>query len=185
MTTKNKKGARICAQSGCQLLSSKQSSEASTLVWIVATFIIVAIMAVFFIFMSMIYINNGKSETSVSVTYENSELSATRALIGFLESDAGNGGKIYDLTFNAGIGDGKENERKKIFEDKARAFLQKNYASEDSGLILISGKNQIYSVSNNPISDSSGEAGPTFSGSTKIDFPIPSDRQLKLEVYFG
>ncbi|MEK6885733.1 MAG: hypothetical protein AABX17_02095 [Nanoarchaeota archaeon] len=185
MIINNKRSTRLCAQSGCRLLLSKHSSEASTIVWIAATFVIILIMMLYFILVSITYADKDKSETSIAITYDNSEVAVTKALVGFLESDVGNGETIYDLVLKADIKDGKEDEREKIFEDKATEFLQKNYALEDSDITLIKGENKVYFTENNFISDTSGEAGPVFSSSTKISLPILSDKQLKLSVYFG
>lgn len=166
---------------------NKKAAIGSTLGWLVATFIIVLILIAYFTFLSFFYLG-GKSETSkIELSGDTLKLDATRALIGFLESDAGNGEKIYDLAVDSEVKDGKEDARETLFESKAEEFLKNYYPADSSIMTLVKTDGSIiYSIFYDIQAGSEApEAIPQpFIGSVSVDIPVPGNKILNLLVHF-
>ncbi len=131
---------------------SKKAAVASTLTWIVATVIIFFIMAVYFVFIGIMYAS-GESGSKISVTYDSPELLITRTLIGFLEMPVDFEGKTiqaYQLVADFELND--ENEKRfEKFKELAQIFVDKNFvrgeksAYEGAGVRIYSAEEKIFS----------------------------------------
>ncbi|MDP1728715.1 MAG: hypothetical protein Q8L27_00745 [archaeon] len=108
-------------------MKNKKSSIGTTLTWIVATFIIIFILILYFVFLGIIYEKNNPENKEIGISYSGVKISAVTFLIDFLKSDSGNGESIYDLLKKAGNNDGKDSEREGLFEEKAENFLKSSF----------------------------------------------------------
>lgn len=78
-----------------KIINNKKASEGSTLTWMSAMFIILLIMAVYFLFLGLTILNKDKTKT---ISQQPSlSLQESRELVSFLQSKASNGETISNL----------------------------------------------------------------------------------------
>jgi len=109
-------------------LKNKKAAVGSTLTWVVATFVIVFILAIYFIFGALTYVNKHQDK-DLNVDSEQEYFLLTYNLKNFLASDAGYGETMYELCQNAWADPNLDSLRDRIFEQKAEAFLTKYFSS--------------------------------------------------------
>lgn len=117
------------------IVRNKHSAAPSTTVWIVATVIILFIMVIYYGFVSATYLRDSafgflSISSQADAGIADSKLALTKGLISFLESpvssEAGSE-TIYDIALKAGEDDGRDSERKDIFNAKALEFLEEEF----------------------------------------------------------
>jgi hypothetical protein len=116
-------------------IRNKKSQIGATLTWIVALFMIVFVMAIYLT--GVIAISKAKDDgitRAIKNLFKNDKeqyiandkIIFTKSLISFLNQPVGNA-KLYEVLSKVGNEDGKEDERQKIFKEKAEEFLKENF----------------------------------------------------------
>lgn len=121
-----------------KVLKSKksQSSEASTIVWIAATFIIFFILIGYLISTQMLFVKKGGLAAEISPLEISNEM-LTEKMINFLNSPAYPDGTVFDLLLKSELKDGNEDIRASTFKDMTLNFLKTNFPGEYSGFISL------------------------------------------------
>ena len=104
------------------IIKNKRGAVGSTLTWIAATFIIFFILAIYFVFLTIIYETKNIAGEDISISYAKTDTSNVKFLLNFLKSDAENGESVYDYLSTANI---KDAEKIKFFSEKGKALLWK------------------------------------------------------------
>jgi len=112
------------------MINNKKAQIPSTIVWIVATLLILLIMVLYLVFGGITYLDQGQSKMILSKTPEKfSKESVADSLISFLDSRASNGETIYELLSRVDLE--KKNETEQLlFEEKASVFIDNNFFAE-------------------------------------------------------
>ena len=167
------------------LLKNRKSAISSTLTWIIATFIILLILFVYFIFLGLTV--TGKSnDASVVFQPKLSQLLVADSLIDFLKTPL-EGGTMQDLLEKSGADDGKDSERSKTFKEQAKVFLETNFPSwaytSDLG-VKLKGKDYVggYYSSSFSLGNVIPETALYTKYSINIAIPISVDKEINLNV---
>lgn len=169
-------------------INSKKAQEAGTLSWIFGTIIILIIMIIYVVLTSALFAKRGGTNMG---QFDNPSKSAiTESLIGFLDSEAGEYGTVYDLLYRAEEKGDDSEIRRELFKQKAEAYFSTHLSrsSYDYSLDLISlgavSSISGYSVSYFDMSAASETAAlaQQYEYSFDITLPIIPDKKLKLFI---
>jgi hypothetical protein len=106
-------------------LKCKRSQEAGTLSWIFGTFMVLIIMIIYIVLTGALFAKSGGTNTGQFDTLSTSAI--TESLIGFLNSDAGEYGTVYDLVKKSDADDSFKANRLEIYKSKSKTFLWTNF----------------------------------------------------------